>query len=164
LLKINAVLEQPISKFKICTLLTWIFSHTSQYPDRIMTFLQAVPSLKSPQFGIKTFEFCNSGTYYVWVFTIYIQNSEVKEAIMMIRDKKATRDDDIPGSVLRLLDENGLKKMTQLINNTHETGEWPKDFLEVTMTALKKSEATNCSNHHTYSKDSNEDTNMIEKN
>jgi hypothetical protein len=28
--------------------------------------------------------------------------------------------------------------MTQLINNIHYTGEWPKDFTEVTMLALKK--------------------------
>jgi len=28
--------------------------------------------------------------------------------------------------------------MTQLINNTHYTGEWPKDFTEVTMNAIKK--------------------------
>jgi hypothetical protein len=28
--------------------------------------------------------------------------------------------------------------MTQLINSIYETGEWPKDFIEVTMIALKK--------------------------
>jgi hypothetical protein len=40
--------------------------------------------------------------------------------------------------------------MTQLINSMHVTGEWPRDFIEVTMIALKKKpKATKCSNHHT---------------
>jgi hypothetical protein len=35
--------------------------------------------------------------------------------------------------------------MTQLINNIYESGEWPKDFTEVTMVALKeKSKARKC--------------------
>jgi hypothetical protein len=54
--------------------------------------------------------------------------------------------------VLKLLGENGLKIMTKLINNIYETGEWPKDFTEVTMIALKKKpQATKCSDHHTIS-------------
>ena len=42
--------------------------------------------------------------------------------------------------------------MTQLINRICDTGEWPKDFMEVTVTALKKKpEAAKCSHHHTIS-------------
>jgi hypothetical protein len=42
--------------------------------------------------------------------------------------------------------------MTQLINNKYETGDWPRDFVEVTITALKKKpEATKCSDHRTIS-------------
>jgi hypothetical protein len=38
--------------------------------------------------------------------------------------------------------------MTKLINTIYETGEWPKDFTEVTMIALKKKpQATKCSDH-----------------
>ena len=55
-----------------------------------------------------------------------------------MRNKKATGDDDVPGDVLILLGEGGLKIMTKLINAIYETGEWPKDFTEVTMIALKK--------------------------
>jgi hypothetical protein len=41
--------------------------------------------------------------------------------------------------------------MTQLIN-THVTGEWPRDLIEVTMIPLKKKpKATNCSDHRTIS-------------
>jgi hypothetical protein len=39
------------------------------------------------------------------------------------------------------------------------TGEWLMDFTEGTKTPLKKKlKATKCSDHHTYSKDSSEDT------
>ena len=78
--------------------------------------------------------------------------SEVKKAIKEMRNKKATGDDDIPGDVLKLLGKDGLKIMKKLINTIYETGEWPKDFTEVTMIALKKKpQATKCSDHRTIS-------------
>jgi hypothetical protein len=43
-----------------------------------------------------------------------------------------------------------LRLKTQLINNIYVTGEWPRDFIEVTMIALKqKPKATKCSDHRT---------------
>jgi len=75
-------------------------------------------------------------------------HSEVEKAVKETRDKKATGDDDVPGDVLKLLRENGLRKMTQQINSMYDTGEWPKDFSAVTMIAVKKKpEATKCSDH-----------------
>ena len=54
--------------------------------------------------------------------------------------------------MLKLLGEGGLKILTKLINTIYETGEWPKDFTEVTMIALKKkTQATKCGDHHTIS-------------
>jgi hypothetical protein len=53
----------------------------------------------------------------------YILQSEVEKAIKEMRDKKATGDDDVPGNVLRLLGDDGLKLMTQLINSISITGE-----------------------------------------
>jgi hypothetical protein len=47
--------------------------------------------------------------------------------------------------------EGGLKIMTKLISTIYETGEWPKDFTEVTMISLKKPQATKCSDHRTIS-------------
>jgi len=76
--------------------------------------------------------------------------SEVEKAIKEMRNKKATGDDDVPGGVLILFGD-GLKIMTKLINTIYETGEWPKDFTEVTMIALKKPQATKCSDHRTIS-------------
>jgi hypothetical protein len=89
----------------------------------------------------------------------YILQSEVEKAIKEIRGNKATGDDDVPGDVLKLLGEDGLRLMTQLINSIYVTGEWPRDFIEVTMIALKKKpKTTKCSDHRTCSKDNNEDT------
>ena len=68
----------------------------------------------------------------------YILQSEVGKAIKEMRIRKASGDDDVPGDVLKLLGEGGLKILTKLINTIYETGEWPKDFTEVTMIALKK--------------------------
>ena len=68
----------------------------------------------------------------------YILQSEVENAVNGMRNRKATGDDDVPGDVLKLLGEGGLKILTKLINTIYETGEWPKDFKEVTMIALKK--------------------------
>jgi hypothetical protein len=74
----------------------------------------------------------------------------VEKATKEMRNKNATEDDDVPGDVLKLLGEGGLKIMTKLINTIYETGEWPKDFTEVTMINLKKKpQATICSDHRT---------------
>jgi hypothetical protein len=51
-------------------------------------------------------------------------------------DKEATGDDDVPVDALILLREDGLKMMTQLINNIYETGEGPKDFIKSIINAL----------------------------
>ena len=82
----------------------------------------------------------------------YILQSEVEKAIKEMRNKKTTEDEDVPGDVLKLLGEGGLKIMTKLMNTIYETGEWPKDFTEDTMITLKKKpQATKCSDHRTIS-------------
>jgi hypothetical protein len=69
-----------------------------------------------------------------------------------MRNKKATGDDDVPVEVLKLLGDDGLKLLSQLINNIYISGQWPKDFTEVTMVALKKKPiARKCTDHHTIS-------------
>ena len=67
----------------------------------------------------------------------YISQSELGKPIKEMRNRKATGDDDdVPGDVLKLLGECGLKILTKVINTIYETGEWPKNFMEVTMIAL----------------------------
>jgi hypothetical protein len=76
----------------------------------------------------------------------------VEKAVKEMRNKRATRDDDVPGDVLKLCGKDGLKIMTKLINTIYETGEWPNDFTEVTMIALKKKpQPKKCSDHRTIS-------------
>ena len=80
----------------------------------------------------------------------YIWQSEVEKALKEMRNKKGTGDDEVPGDVLRLLGEGSLKIMTKLMNTIYETGEWPKDFTEVTVFTLKKKpQATKCGDHRT---------------
>ena len=55
-----------------------------------------------------------------------------------MRRKKATGDDYIPVDLLKELGDNGLKIMTALVNKIYMSGDWPKDFLNVTMIALPK--------------------------
>jgi hypothetical protein len=45
-----------------------------------------------------------------------------KKAIKEMRGKKAKGNDDVPVNILKLLGENGLKLMTQLINSIYVTG------------------------------------------
>jgi hypothetical protein len=44
-------------------------------------------------------------------------------AIKEMWDKKTTGDDDVPRDVLKLLGEDDLRLMTQLVNNIYETRE-----------------------------------------
>jgi hypothetical protein len=76
----------------------------------------------------------------------------VGKAIKKTRNKKTAGDGDIPREVLKMLGKHVLRLTKQLINNIHETGEWPKDFTAVAMIALKKKpQAAKCSEHHTIS-------------
>jgi len=82
----------------------------------------------------------------------YILQSELEKATKEMRNKKATGDDDVLADVLKLFGDDGLKIMTKLINTIYEIAEWPKDFMEVTMIALKKKpQATKCNDHRTIS-------------
>jgi hypothetical protein len=50
----------------------------------------------------------------------YILQSGVGKAIKEMRTKKATGDDDVPGDVLKLLGEGGLKIMTKLLSTMYD--------------------------------------------
>jgi hypothetical protein len=49
----------------------------------------------------------------------YILQTEVEEGIKETRNKKTAGDDDIPGDVLKLLGDGGLKIMTKLIKTIY---------------------------------------------
>lgn len=74
--------------------------------------------------------------------------SEAEKAIKEIRDYKARDDGNVLGDALKLLGEDGVKLQTQLISNIHKNGEWAHDFLDITMTSLKKKpKTTQCNDH-----------------
>jgi hypothetical protein len=76
----------------------------------------------------------------------------VEKVIKEMRDKKATGDDGVPVEALKLLGDDGLNLLTQLISNIYESGEWPKDFNEAIMVLLKKKlKARKCTDHRTMS-------------
>jgi hypothetical protein len=54
----------------------------------------------------------------------------VEQAINTVRDKKAIRDDDVSGDVIKLLGEE-----SRLITNIYETGKWLQDVTQVTTNA-----------------------------
>jgi hypothetical protein len=77
-----------------------------------------------------------------------ILRSEVEKAIKEMRDKKATGDDDVPVDAPKLLGDDDLNLLTELINNICESEEWHKDFIEVTIFASKKNiNARKCIEH-----------------
>ena len=47
----------------------------------------------------------------------------MEKSIKEMRNRKAKGDDDVPGDVLNLLGEGGLKILKKLINTIYETGE-----------------------------------------
>jgi hypothetical protein len=80
---------------------------------------------------------------------LFILHSKVEKAIKDMKHKKATGDGNVSGDVLKLLGGDGLKIMTQLINNIYEPGKRSKDLNEVTMIALNKEpKATKFSHYH----------------
>ena len=71
----------------------------------------------------------------------------------------------LPPNVLKLFREDGLRTVTQQVNNTCETGEWPKNFSSVNSDCLKeesKSYKMQRPSHnqldHKYCEDSGEDS------
>lgn len=68
---------------------------------------------------------------YLWInFSIVCTNVVYQHIVGETRDNKVTGDDEVPGDILRMLEENGLRIVTQL-------AKWPKDFTEVIVITFK---------------------------
>jgi hypothetical protein len=84
--------------------------------------------------------------------------------MLEMRDKKATGDDNVPADVLRLLGENGLKLMMQLINSIYVTEVAQRfhldhnDFLKEEAQSYKMQQPLDDRSRRTYSKDGGENT------
>lgn len=81
-----------------------------------------------------------------------IQIDEVRKAIQLAKTGKAMGPDEIPTEMLKLLDDDGLKRLTELINNIYSTGVIPKEWLVSTFVTLPKTKnARKCNEFRTIS-------------
>lgn len=81
-----------------------------------------------------------------------IMESEVRAAIEQSKEGKAAGPDNIQTEFLKLLDENGLKKITKLFNNIYKSGKIPQEWLVSEFIALpKKQGAKRCEEYRTIS-------------
>ncbi|KAL1446308.1 hypothetical protein WDU94_012325 [Cyamophila willieti] len=78
--------------------------------------------------------------------------SEVSAAIKQMKDGKAAGPDNIQAEFMKLIDENGLEKITSLYNNIYSTSIIPQDWLISEFIALpKKCGAKRCEEYRTIS-------------
>ena len=81
-----------------------------------------------------------------------ILKDEVRKAIENTRLGKATGDDEVTTEMLKILEELGVEKSTELYNEIYESGSFPEELLmSVFITLPKQSRATDCSNFRTIS-------------
>ena len=77
-----------------------------------------------------------------------ITQEEVESAIKRLKNNKAPGPDQIHGEVLKLLDPEQIKLLTNLFNKIYTGGQIPNDWLMSTFIPLpKKANATKCSDH-----------------
>jgi hypothetical protein len=72
-----------------------------------------------------------------YISALFVHIFCTKHTVGKMRGNKVTGDDEVPGDVLKTLEENGLRIVTQLTNHIHDTGEWPKDFTEFIVITFK---------------------------
>ena len=81
-----------------------------------------------------------------------ILRSEVQAALAKMKRNKATGPDEISAEMLEALDDYGLEKLTELINEIYDSGDIPEDLSKSIFIALpKKAGATECELHRTIS-------------
>ena len=81
-----------------------------------------------------------------------ILKEEVEKAIRKSQTGKAPGDDGITVEMIKLLEDFGLEKLTDLYNQIYSTGTFPEELLKsVYITLPKQPRATECSNYRTIS-------------
>ena len=81
-----------------------------------------------------------------------ILRSEVEKAIKDAPIGKAPGEDGISAEAIKLLEDFGTEKLTELFNEVYDSGHIPDDLLKSVYTTLpKKPKATKCEEHRTIS-------------
>ena len=77
-----------------------------------------------------------------------ILKTEVEYAINLTKNRKATGPDEIPGEIIKLLDDGNIGRLTELFNKIYDTGEIPDEWLRSTFVVLpKKPIASKCDDY-----------------
>ena len=78
--------------------------------------------------------------------------SEIEKVIKEMKCGKASGNDDIATEMIKVLDDEGIKKITELCNLVYDTGYLPPDrSSSMFVTLPKKANATECSDYRTLS-------------
>ena len=81
-----------------------------------------------------------------------IMKSEIENVIKEMKCGKASGNDDISTEMIKALDDEGIKKITELCNPVYNTGYLPPDMSSSIFVRLpKKAKATECSEYRTLS-------------
>ena len=80
-----------------------------------------------------------------------IMKSEIENVIKEMKCGKASGNDDIATEMIKALDDEGIKKITELCNLVYDTGYLPPDMSSSIFVRPKKAKATKCSDYRTLS-------------
>uniref|UniRef100_A0A8D8Q4X5 Craniofacial development protein 2 n=1 Tax=Cacopsylla melanoneura TaxID=428564 RepID=A0A8D8Q4X5_9HEMI len=81
-----------------------------------------------------------------------IMQAEVEIAVKQMKERKAVGPDNIEAEFLKLLEDDGIKKITKIFNDIYRTGEIPREWLISEFIALpKKTAAKKCEEYRTIS-------------
>ena len=80
-----------------------------------------------------------------------IMKSEIENVIKEMKCGKASGNGDIATEMIKALDDEGIKKITELCNLVYDTGYLPPDMSSSIFVRPKKAKATKCSDYRTLS-------------
>jgi len=79
-------------------------------------------------------------------------DSEIFEAVMCMKNRKAERVDRVPAQFLKYLGSTAMSKLVVMCKEIYKEGDWPNDFPKGIMIPLpKKVNAIKCSDYRTIS-------------
>ena len=75
----------------------------------------------------------------------YLLKEEILKAIGDLKSGKAEGIDCIPAEMLKRLGDSAMADLIKIVQQSHEKGIWPEDFMKTVIIPLEKPKATECS-------------------